>query len=577
MLYWQGWRIPDISTHLNYAHGQIYKWRLDYDWDAVAVVRRMEESIDARLSMLISREKKRDVDFKEIDTLSKALERMARIRNYDKTGRDEDLNPAVLAMNETNKKRKGKANPKKNAITDDHIEKLRDAFSDELFGYQKEWLKQKELARRTRDILKSRQIGATYYFAREAFMDAVETGDNQVFLSASKAQAHVFRQYIIQFARDVAGVDLRGDPIVMGNGAQLHFLGTNSRTAQSYHGHLYVDEYFWIPKFNELNKVASGIAMHKKWRKTYFSTPSSINHEAYPFWTGDRINRGKKKKDHIHIDVSHKVLQSGRMCEDLQWRHIVTVEDATEAGCDLFDIDELKIEYSKEEYDNLLMCEFIDDTQSVFPLAMLQSCLVDSWVVWTDFRPFAPRPIGDRPVWIGYDPSRMRDGAAVIVVAPPQVDGGKYRVLAKLTWHKMPFPEQAKLLQKICGAYRVEHLEIDCSGPGGIGVYDLVSEYYPSAKRVAYTPQVKASLIAKALNIIGNGRLEYDAGWHDLTMALMSIHQTMTHAGGQITFQSGRGKEIGHGDLAWALMHALDKSEITAGGGSGGRSIMEIF
>lgn len=27
----------------------------------------------------------------------------------------------------------------------------------------------------------------------------------------------------------------------------LDLLGTNNRTAQSYHGNLYVDEYFWIP------------------------------------------------------------------------------------------------------------------------------------------------------------------------------------------------------------------------------------------------------------------------------------------------------------------------------------------
>uniref|UniRef100_UPI0020CF9D9C terminase large subunit domain-containing protein n=1 Tax=Salmonella enterica TaxID=28901 RepID=UPI0020CF9D9C len=41
-----------------------------------------------------------------------------------------------------------------------------------------------------------------------------------------------------------------------------------------------------IPKFQELRKVASGMAIHKKWRQTYFSTPSSLTHSAYPFWSG---------------------------------------------------------------------------------------------------------------------------------------------------------------------------------------------------------------------------------------------------------------------------------------------------
>jgi uncharacterized protein YjcR len=42
------------------------------------------------------------------------------------------------------------------------------------------------------------------------------------------------------------------DPIALPNEATLYFLGTNARTAQSYHGNLYVDEYFWIGRFKEL-------------------------------------------------------------------------------------------------------------------------------------------------------------------------------------------------------------------------------------------------------------------------------------------------------------------------------------
>lgn len=82
------------------------------------------------------------------------------------------------------------------------------------------------------------------YFARESLLRALRTGQNQIFLSASKTQAYVFRKYIIPFAR-LVDVDLSGDPIVIGNnGAELIFLGTNSNTAQSHSGDLYVDEIF---------------------------------------------------------------------------------------------------------------------------------------------------------------------------------------------------------------------------------------------------------------------------------------------------------------------------------------------
>ena len=46
---------------------------------------------------------------------------------------------------------------------------------------------------------------------------------------------------------------------------------TNARMVQSHHGNPYLDEYFWIPKFHELRKVASGLAINKKWWQTYFS------------------------------------------------------------------------------------------------------------------------------------------------------------------------------------------------------------------------------------------------------------------------------------------------------------------
>jgi len=72
------------------------------------------------------------------------------------------------------------------------------------------------------------------------------------------------------------------------------------------------------------------------------------------------------------------------------------------------------MEYSAEAFSNLLMCEFVDDSLSVFPLALLQPCRVDSWVDWTDYKPFTVRPYGDKPVWLGYDPAETGDSAGGI-------------------------------------------------------------------------------------------------------------------------------------------------------------------
>ena len=60
-------------------------------------------------------------------------------------------------------------------------------------------------------------------------------------------------------------------------------------------------------------------------------------------------------------------------------------------GCNLFNLEQLRCEYSDADFENLLMCGFIDDAASVFPLSLLMRGMVDSWEVWTDFRHWSPR------------------------------------------------------------------------------------------------------------------------------------------------------------------------------------------
>ncbi|WP_275098057.1 terminase large subunit domain-containing protein [Sedimenticola hydrogenitrophicus] len=571
LLYWQGYRVAYIARKLGQPPATVHSWKKRDEWDTSTSVQRTETSLEVRLAKVIALDEKTAGDLREVEVLTQALERTARIRRYDQGGNEADLNPKLR-----NRNRKRKSKPTRNEVPEEALERLEEAFHDELFGYQTEWWKQRELNRRIRNILKSRQVGATYYFAREAFIHALRTGRNKIFLSASKNQAHVFRQYIVQFAREVGGIDLTGDPIVLPNGAHLYFLGTNFRTAQSYHGDLYIDEYFWIQRFKELNKVASGMAMHKQWTKTYFSTPSSITHEAYPFWDGSHFNRGRKKDSQIVIDTTHANLKDGLLCEDRQWRHIVTVEDAVAQGCDLFDLDELRLEYSQEEYDNLLMCQFIDDTASIFSLAELQQGMVDTWVVWNDWKPFSTRPFAQRPVWIGYDPSRTTDDASCVVLAPPLVPGGKFRILEKYSWRGMDFPDQAEKIRALTKRFNVQHIGIDITGIG-YGVYDLVKKFYPGATKIKYSPEVKTRLVLKAKDVIGSGRLEFDAGWTDVPSAFLMIRKTLTASGNRVTYEAARSNETGHADLAWATMHALDKQPLQsiAGGGSG--SILEIY
>lgn len=557
--YWQGWGCAQIAGDLGLNVETVKSWKKRDGWVQAASLTKVEDSLECRIVMLVAKEQKTGADYKELDALMRALATTAKVRRYEAPGGHEgDLNDKVANRNAGPKKDKAP----RNHFTTEQVEELERIFEEELFGYQRTWWDAK--GERTRMILKSRQIGATWYFAREALLDALRGGGNQIFLSASKAQAHIFRGYIIQFAARV-GVKLQGDPIVvtadtMPEGepaAELIFLGTNARTAQGYHGNFYFDEFFWTYGFEELNKVASGMAMHKRWRRTYFSTPSSVAHQAHPYWTGERRNRRVKKADRVTIDVGHARLKVGVRCEDNVWRQIVTIEDAAALGCDLFDIDELRIEYAPDEFANLLMCQFVDDSLSAFKFNEIQRCTVDTLEDWDWFHPLADRPVGAREVWAGYDPQESEDGdnAALVIGLPPAGPGGKFRLLEK---HQIKgdFQAQTEFILARLARYNCTYLGIDANGVGA-AVYQLLIGKVRGLTRIEYSLESKTAMVMKAQHSFARGRIEFDSGWIDLQSAFLSIKKALTGSGRAVTFKASRTEEVGHADLAWAAMHIL--------------------
>lgn len=568
-LYWMGWRIKAIAEMLELPRTTVQSWKDSGKWDESSALDRVEGSLECRMIQLIFKNEKDGKDFKEIDLLGRQMTEIAKQRHYEDSGKLKDLNHKL-----GNRGKGERVSNKPNQISDEQQTQLMEAFLEGLFDYQKVWFDAGQL-HRIRNILKSRQIGATWYFAREAFIDALETGRNQIFLSASKNQALVFRQYIVQFAADTAGVDLTGDPIILPNGAELRFLGTNSRTAQSYHGNIYLDEYFWIHRFLEFRKVASGMAMHKKWRQTYISTPSAKQHQAYKFWTGSLFNLGRRKEERVSFDTSHEALKDGRMCEDGQWRQVVTVMDALDGGCDLFDLDQLRIEYSPDEFDNLLMCKFIDDSQSAFTVRELMSCMIDSEECWTDIRPYSPRPLGNHPVWVGYDPALSGDSAGLVVIAAPTTAGGLLRAVERIQFQGSDFTAQADYLRdEILTRYNVEYLGIDATGMG-VGFYEEVVKFYPAATKLLYSPELKTQFVLKAKDVIHKGRLQFDLSWTDVVASFVAIHKTLTNSERAVTYKAERSEETGHADLAWAFMHALHYEPLAIGEET--QNMMELY
>ncbi|WP_455811913.1 terminase large subunit domain-containing protein [Pseudomonas graminis] len=564
-LYLRRYTPKEITSELNLPNARIiYYWAEKEGWANMLSHESTEDAIERRIQLLTQRDSKNELELKELDQLiahsvklraqqNKHKEKMAAARSSNAGGNGQH------SAHDDGEAPRSKRKYNKNDISALSAEDF-EAWADEhLFGYQKHL--RANLARQVRNILKSRQIGATWYFAFEAFENAVLTGDPQIFLSASRAQAEVFRSYIVNIAQEYFGVTLTGNPIRLSNGAELRFLSTNKNTAQSYSGHLYCDEYFWVPNFAKLNEVASAMATHDKWRTTYFSTPSAKTHQAYPFWTGEEWKKGSKKRAAVAFPTFNEMRDGGRLCPDGQWRYVITMEDAIANGFNLASIEKLRNRYSKDTFDMLYMCVFVDSKDAVFSFSDLEKCGIDV-AFWQDHDEKARRPFGERPVWGGYDPARSGDLSTFVILAPPVMANEKFRVLAVINWRGMNFRHQASEIKKLFARYNFAFLGVDVTGIGQ-GVYDNI---HPFAMRVLkpirYDLSTKNRLVMKAADVIESARIEWDRDMKEIAASFLTIRRAVTKSGNAVTFVADRTAETGHAESAWAIMHALENEPL---------------
>lgn len=585
-LYWRGWSLTAIAAELDVIYQTLASWKKRGAWDDASPRQIIEDRIEAKIASYLDKPDFNEGDMKRVDFLMRQMERSARIAKFEQSGKASDLNPKIERRNDDAAKAK-REEKRRNFLTRDDWQALLDDFHEKNFAYQAAWWEQRD--QRTRKFLKARQIGATWYFAREALAkiaEAVLAGQqprNQIFLSASKRQALKFKRELVSWVKRVCDVDLAGDPIMIDFGGLtddegeplsldmvgLYPISTNSNTAQGESGDFYFDEFFWTHGFAQLRKVAAAMATHKIYKRTYFSTPSTKTHEAFAFWSGEEWNSGKAKSKQRPFDCSHKNLAGGKIMPDGSWSQVVTLQDAIAGGLgELVDIEELRAESSEDEFRNLYGCEFVDDAASSFPWARLAPARVDSFFVWRDFRPAlldipGGRPFGDKPVWLGYDPNKQgRDDAALAVIAPPEQLGvGKFRILDKYRLNDLDFQGQADFIRSIADRYNVTDISIDTTGHGR-AVFELVKRWFPNVRAIEYSVATKTALVIKGQSLFRAGRVEFDQGWSDVMQAFMAIRPALTGSGKGVTYTASRNGQIGHADIAWSILHAFSNEPL---------------
>ena len=556
-MYWAGYDCEQIAAELYLNPKTVRTWKTRDEWDKTPIIRRIEEHLDARLCQLIQKDKKTGADFKEIDLLTRQVERLARVRRFEQPGGHEgDLNPNIA-----NRNAKPKKKPKKNYIDEVAKEQILAAIDGVLFIYQRYWVENGH--HRNRFIIKSRQIGATFAFALEALKRALETGHNEIFISASRNQANNFKIIIVNFVERITGIRLDGDPMkITVEGVEdyptFFFLGTNYMTAQGYSGDLYMDECFWIRDFSRVKKVVSAVATLKQFRRTYFSTPSTKSHEAYQFWSGEEYNKRKPKDKQVTIIIDGDGIKKGILGGDRIWRQIVTIEDAIAQGNDKIDLEEIRDENSEDTFDNLYLCKFVDDSKSSFPLSMVSTCMIDAWEKWKDYKEgaFNHKYLGG--VIIAIDPSRSAQGdpAAILIIKPPTPNYPKFRILEKHKFRGLDFEKINDFVKDtLAKKYNIDQIIIDSSGIGAI-LHDLMIKWFPRAIGLRFDPFLKSQMVHKGQLFFRSRKIEFDAGWVDVANDLRAIHPKLTKTGGQLTYDATRANGS-HGEYGWCLLLSL--------------------
>ncbi len=236
---------------------------------------------------------------------------------------------------------------KKNVFSQSQIQAMADVIHNDSFGYQATWLRVGKLSV-DRSITKSRQIGATHFFSREALLDALTSGDNQIWFGHNIKHARVALMNMISLAARV-GVRLvnNGFSIQLDDGAVITFAGEESHCA-ALAGNVYLDEFGWFNNPRRVAKVAAAIANHKHHRLTMFTSPS-YNYDAFRVWNGTF----RKRRPSPLINTGDSVF-----CKDGVWRQSVTLDAACQHGFNLLALEEAKREYSGDNYRLLFGCDW---------------------------------------------------------------------------------------------------------------------------------------------------------------------------------------------------------------------------
>jgi len=209
--------------------------------------------------------------------------------------------------------------------------------------------------------------------------------------------------------------------------------------------------------------------------------------------------------------------------------------------------------------------EFIEMESAVFSMELLLKCAEpefgDTPSSHLVFRRVNGVPSDSDWAWLGhsrkgtlmagYDPARKKDKSALVIVdkVKEKMETRMIAVSSDLT-----FRRQKEIIDSAI-KHGVSSLRIDSTGMGMDISERLEAEYPETVKGVMFTAKSKQKMIAGAYNAMTDRALVVPAD-RDLLKQIGSIREEVSDSGTTV-YRSPTGAD-GHGDMAWALLLAIE-------------------
>lgn len=354
-------------------------------------------------------------------------------------------------------------------------------------------------------------------------------GRPQVILSASqdlsdevlaKARAHCRILARLGYPGATDFVTDNTTEIAWRTGGRVVALPANPRTARSFTGDAWLDEYAYHVDPEGIRDAAFPIAARGDWRVRVFSTPNGAQ-GLFHGWAS-QVPQG--------------------------WAlHRVTVDEAIRQGLPLRLADlEALAGGDPRLFAQWFRCQFTDADAQYIPAA-----LADRALRWTGEMP----ALEGAEIHAGFDVAREHDLSALAIVA---VVDRRAWVLAVLTAKRSSFAAQKQMLARARQRFQWETLHVDATGLGTQLAEELVELYgADEVKPVMMTPLTKEDLATRAYRYLATDRLRLPRGAEGdrLHAEAIAVRRVVSKAG-HVSYQSPRTAD-GHGDRWTALTLAL--------------------